>query len=120
MKKIGLCLVLLLVPLPAIAGHEKAAARLGIPLVVGEYLHQFGGMRVTLNRFCAPMMPCKGLVTFYDTGDKSSWVGTATFELNDDGSLGRLLIFQFPDDQVWEYAGNKSAPKRPNPKSPQK
>ncbi len=120
LKKIGLCLVLLLVPLPAIAGHEKAAARLGIPLVVGEYLHQFGGMRITLNRFCGPMMPCKALVAFYDTEDESSWVGTATFELNDDGSLGRLLIFQFPDGQRWEYPGEKSAPKQPISKSPQK
>ncbi len=111
MKKIGLSLVLLLAPIPSIAGHEKAPARLGIPWVVGEYLHQFGGIHAKYIRMCPPTMPCKALVAFYDKEDESSWLGTATFQVNSDGSLGRLLIFRFPNGQRWHYEGNDSAPK---------
>lgn len=112
MKKVALCLVLLLAPLPAIAGHGKAAARLGIPWAVGEYLHRFGGMNATLTRVCPPMGPCKALVAFYDSPDESTWVGTATFDINGDGSLGRLLIFRFPEGQPWVYEANEPPPRR--------
>ncbi len=110
MKRIALCLVLLLAPLPASAGHGKAPPQLGIPWVVGEYLHQFGDMRSTVMRFC-PEVACKALVSFYDTEDESSWVGTATFAINRDGSLGRLLIFRFPDGHRWVYEGDGSPPR---------
>jgi hypothetical protein len=109
LKKVAVILVLLLAPTPAIAGHEKAPARLGIPVVVGEYLHQFAGMHATLIRNCREM-PCTALVAFFDTEDESSWVGTATFEVNGDGSLGRLLIFRFPDGHRWVYEGDDLTP----------
>lgn len=113
MKKIALCLVLVLAPIPAIGGHEKAPDRLGIPWVVGHYLHKFGGMHSTLIRLCPPMTPCKALVAFYDTEEEneSSWVGTATFAINGDGSLGRMLIFRFPDGAPWVYEANEPAPR---------
>lgn len=112
MKTIAKVLVfaLLLAPIPAIAGHKsKAIDRLGIPSVVADYLHQFGDMRATLIPFC-PEMPCKALVAFYDNEDESSFVGTATFEMKGDGSLGRLLIFRFPNGQRWVYDGDDFAP----------
>lgn len=111
MKKITITLifVVLLAPAAAMAGHEKAPARLGIPLVVGEYLHQFGDMHATLIRVCREL-PCTALVAFYDNKDESSLVGTAMFAVNKDGSLGRLLMFRFPDGQRWVYEGDDLAP----------
>lgn len=110
--RMTLLLVLLLAPTAVLAGHEKAPAHLGIPLVVGEYLHQFGEMHATLIRVCREM-PCTALVAFYDHEDESSWVGTATFAVNGDGSLGKLLIFRFPDGQRWVNEGDDLAPSGP-------
>ena len=108
--RMTLLLVLLLAPTAVMAGHMKAPpARLGIPLVVSEYLHQFGDMRATLVRVCREM-PCTALVAFYDNEDDSSWVGTGTFAVNGDGSLGKLLIFRFPDGQRWVHEGDDFGP----------
>jgi hypothetical protein len=100
-----------LAPIPAIAGHEKAPARLGVPSVVGEYLHQFGDMHVTIIPVCpAQVPPCHALVAFYDTEDESSLVATAMFAIERDGRLGRLLMFRFGDGEQWVYEGDPTAP----------
>ena len=116
MKKILVFAFTILLISPAYAGHDKAPAHLGIPPIVGEYLHQFGGLYTTMVVTCHERrVVCSSkdqiaMVVFYDSreardqGDMDQhYLGTAIFELEEgeEGRLGKLLRFFFGNGRVW-------------------
>lgn len=116
MKKILLFAFTIFLASPAYASHDKAPAHLGIPPIVGEYLHQFGGLYTTMVVTCHERrVVCSSndqiaMVVFYDSreardqGDMDQhYLGTAIFELQEgeEGRLGKLLQFFFSNGRVW-------------------
>ncbi len=115
MKKILLFAFTIFLASPAYAGHDKAPAHLGIPPIVGEYLHEFGGLYTTMVVTCHERrVVCSAkdqiaMVVFYDSreardqGDDHHYLGTAIFELQDgeEGRLGKLLQFFFSNGRMW-------------------
>lgn len=115
MKKILLFAFTIFLASPAYAGHDNAPAHLGIPPIVGEYLHQFGGLYTTMVVTCHERrVVCSAkdhiaMVVFYDSreardqGDDHHYLGTAIFELQEgeEGHLGKLLRFFFGNGRVW-------------------
>lgn len=115
MKKILLFAFTIFLASPAYAGHDNAPAHLGIPPVVGEYLHQFGGLYTTMVVTCHERrVVCLSkdqiaMVVFYDSregrdrGDDDHYLGTAIFEVQEgeEGRLGKLLQFFFSNGRMW-------------------
>ncbi len=116
MKKILLFAFTMFLASPAYAGHDKAPAHLGIPPIVGEYLHQFGNLYTTMVVTCHERrVVCSSkdqiaMVVFYDSreareqGDMDQhYLGTAIFELQEgeEGRLGKLLRFFFGNGRLW-------------------
>lgn len=103
--------ILLCWPLFALAGYMDHP-RMDIPPVVGEYLKdkadEYGRLATTLIRMCPPVADkCFVRVYFRDPkvpGGVSTEgsVGHATFEVDSHGTLGRMLIFEWPNGKRWQ------------------
>lgn len=98
-------------PLFALAGYMDQP-QLGIPTVVGNYLQaksdELGGIKTTILRICPPMASqCSAIVHFRDPkvlGGKGmeGAVGRGTFKVDSYGTLGPLMMFEWPDGKMWE------------------